>query len=63
MGFIEAPVFTRHLSEYLADELFREMQAFLIANPDAGDVIQGSGGFRMLRWLDNRRQTRRIGSR
>ena len=55
MEFIEAPAFSRFLSEYLTDESFREMQIFLIANPEAGDVIQGTGGFRKLRWLDSRR--------
>ena len=55
MEFIEAPAFTRFLSGYLADEFFREMQSFLLANPSAGDVMQGTGGFRKLRWLDDRR--------
>ncbi len=27
----------------------------MILNPEAGDVIQGTGGFRKLRWLDQRR--------
>lgn len=31
------------------------MQAFLLANPEAGDVIRGTGGFRKLRWIDTRR--------
>jgi len=55
MEFIEAPAFTRHLPEHLSDERFREFQAFLMANPDAGDVIQGTGGFRKIRWSDDRR--------
>ena len=46
MEFIEAPAFTRHLPEYLSDERFKEFQTFLMANPEAGDVIQGTGGFR-----------------
>ena len=55
MEFIEAPAFTRFLSDYMSDDHFREMQTFLIANPEAGDVIQGTGGFRKLRWKDSRR--------
>ena len=55
MEFIEAPAFTRYCPDYLQDESFREMQNFLLTNPESGDVIQGSGGFRKLRWLDSRR--------
>ena len=31
------------------DGLYRELQEVLIGNPDAGDVIPGSGGLRKLR--------------
>ena len=55
MEFIEAPAFTRHLAEYLNDEQYRAFQAVLMLNPEAGDVIQGSGGFRKVRWIDTRR--------
>lgn len=55
MEFIEAPAFTRFLSDYMSDGYFRELQVFLMANPEAGDVIQGTGGFRKLRWKDSRR--------
>jgi len=55
MEFIEAPAFTRYQAQYLADESFREMQNFLMESPEAGDVLQGTGGFRKLRWLDSRR--------
>src|SRR5208282_927714 len=46
MEFIEAPAFTRHLSDYLNDEDYREMQARLGANPELGDLMPGTGGFR-----------------
>ena len=49
MEFIEAPAFTRH-------DLYKELQAYLMVNPEGGDVIQGTGGFRKLRWSDNRRK-------
>lgn len=55
MEFIEAPAFTRHLPEYLSDDRYKELQAYLALNSEAGDVIQGTGGFRKLRWLDSRR--------
>ncbi len=55
MEFIEAPAFTRYLSDYMSDEQFRSLQAFLMAKPTSGNVIQGTGGFRKLRWSDERR--------
>lgn len=55
MVFIEALLFTRHLPDYLEDDEYRELQHFLIEQPDAGDLIQGTGGLRKLRWsLDNK---------
>jgi hypothetical protein len=33
----------------------RLLVTFLISNPEAGNVIQGTGGFRKIRWLDDRR--------
>jgi hypothetical protein len=55
MEFVEAPVFTRYLSDYMSDEELRRLQAFLMVKPKAGDVIQGTGGFRKLRWSDQHR--------
>ena len=50
MEFIEAPAFTRHLSSYLSDDGYRKLQADLAANPELGDLMPGTGGFRKLRW-------------
>jgi hypothetical protein len=36
MEFIEARAFTRHLSEYLADDDYRELQDTLGAKPEFG---------------------------
>ena len=55
MEFFEAPAFTRHVSSYLSDDEYREFQHRLAANPELGDVIPGTGGFRKLRWPDPRR--------
>lgn len=55
MEFLEAPAFTRHLPTYLDDTEYRALQAFLAENPDAGDVIPGTGGVRKVRWTDQRR--------
>lgn len=61
MEFIEAPAFTRHISEYLADDAYRQLQAELTDNPELGDVMPGTGGFRKLRWADPRRGKGRRG--
>ena len=61
MEFIEAPAFTRHLSNYLIDDDYRELQAKVGANPELGDLMPGTGGFRKLRWADTRRGKGRRG--
>jgi hypothetical protein len=49
-SFIETKLFTRLVQEYLTDDEYRELQALLIEQPEAGDVVPGSGGVRKLRW-------------
>lgn len=53
--FVELPAFAKYRSEYLEDEGFRELQNALMANPEAGDVLEGTGGLRKLRQADPRR--------
>ena len=55
MEFIEATPFTQHLEDFLSDDQYRELQTLLLLSPTEGDVIQGTGGFRKLRWADTRR--------
>jgi hypothetical protein len=55
MEFIETPVFTEVLPDYLSDDEYRELQLFLTLQPEAGEVMPGTGGFRKLRWADQRR--------
>ena len=55
MEFIEAPLFTQLLPEYLTDDEYARLQLYLAADPEAGDVIPGTGGFRKVRWVDPRR--------
>ena len=43
MIFIEAPAFERIRDRYLDDGQYRLLQAALMANPEAGDLIRGSG--------------------
>jgi hypothetical protein len=48
--FVETRLFTKLVQEYLSDDEYGALQQSLIANPEAGDVIPGSGGVRKLRW-------------
>lgn len=48
--FIEAASFERLRATYLDDDEFAELQVFMMENPEAGDVIPGTGGVRKLRW-------------
>ena len=53
--FFETPIFTRLLPSYLSDESYRKLQWALMDNPELGDVMPGTGGFRKIRWGDSRR--------
>lgn len=49
-SFVETRLFTRLVLRYLSDQEYSELQLTLITDPDAGNVIPGSGGVRKLRW-------------
>jgi len=53
--FVELPAFARFRQDYLDDERFRELQNALLRNPEAGDVIEGTGALRKVRHADARR--------
>ena len=48
--FVETKLFTKLVQQYLTDDEYGTLQQSLIVNPEAGDVIPGSGGVRKLRW-------------
>ncbi len=48
--FIESPVFSSLLPDYLTDEEYAGLQEHLCDNPEAGDLVRGSGGVRKVRW-------------
>jgi hypothetical protein len=48
--FVETKLFTKLVQQYLTDDEYATLQQWLIVNPEAGDVIPGSGGVRKLRW-------------
>lgn len=47
--FVELPQFTAIVTALVSDEDYRQFQTELIENPEKGDVIQGTGGFRKAR--------------
>lgn len=50
LTFIESPIFTRYVDDYLSEESYADLQWHLLSHPDAGDIIRSSGGVRKLRW-------------
>lgn len=50
MIFIETSTFTRLIEIYLTDDEYLGLQSFLLKYPDAGKIVQGSGGVRKIRW-------------
>ena len=48
MVFIETPIFTAAVRELLSDEEYARLQEHLVRQPDAGDVIAGTGGLRKI---------------
>ena len=48
--FVETSIFTKLVKSNLSDEEYRALQLELARDPNAGNVIPGSGGLRKLRW-------------
>jgi hypothetical protein len=53
--FVELRMFQKYRDDYLDDDLFRSFQLELLKNPEAGDLIEGTGGLRKIRFNDQRR--------
>ncbi len=56
--FVETPIFTRRIGNYLNDNEYGRLQSFLADYPDSGRIIRGSGGMRKLRWAGGGRGKR-----
>jgi len=55
LTFIETRLFSRIVGDYLDDDEYALLQAWLGLHPHAGAVIPGSGGLRKVRWgIDSR---------
>jgi hypothetical protein len=44
--FVELPLFERIRKDYLDDDAYSDLQQELMSNPEAGDMIEGTGGLR-----------------
>ena len=50
LTFVETKLFTRLADDYLGEHGLLALQVHLLAQPEIGKVIAGSGGVRKLRW-------------
>ena len=50
MLFIETSIFENQVYNYLSDDEYGNLQAFLSNNPDSGAIVRGTGGLRKVRW-------------
>ena len=55
LEFFETTVFTRQITALLADSDYAALQGTLVVDPEAGDLIPGTGGLRKIRWSEQRR--------
>lgn len=53
--FVELPEFSRHREKFLDDDAFRTLQGMMLKMPEAGVVLEGTGGLRKLRYADPHR--------
>ncbi|NQZ30842.1 MAG: type II toxin-antitoxin system RelE/ParE family toxin [Oceanospirillaceae bacterium] len=51
--FIETSIFTKQIQEIATDDELKDLQIELIAQPQKGDIIQGTGGLRKIRMAVN----------
>jgi hypothetical protein len=58
MIFIESATFAADVRELLGDDEYIALQLHLVSHPDAGEVIQGTGGLRKMRWITKGRGKR-----
>ena len=56
--FVETTAFTRRITETMSDDEYRLLQEALLRRPAHGDLIEGTGGVRKLRWGEEGRGKR-----
>lgn len=50
LTIIESPLFSKIWADYWSVEEHEEFTVHIAANPEAGDLVPGSGGCRKIRW-------------
>jgi len=50
MTFYETDIFTAQIVDLIEDDSYAELQASLMVDPEAGDLIPRSKGLRKVRW-------------
>jgi mRNA-degrading endonuclease RelE of RelBE toxin-antitoxin system len=55
---VETAVFTRQVDRLLSSDSYRDLQNYLVDDPNRGSVIPGTGGLRKLRWQGSGRGKR-----
>lgn len=50
MTFYETNIFTEQIVDLIDDDSYAELQASLIVDPEAGDLMPRSKGLRKIRW-------------
>jgi mRNA-degrading endonuclease RelE of RelBE toxin-antitoxin system len=58
LTFVETKLFTGLVGGYLSDDQYAALQLSIAANPEAGEIVRGSGGVRKLRWSGSGRGKR-----
>jgi hypothetical protein len=58
MVFLETTLFSKRIGDLISDEEYRILQTALLAKPDLGVMIPGSGGIRKVRWAASGRGKR-----
>ncbi|MBT8462194.1 MAG: type II toxin-antitoxin system RelE/ParE family toxin [Rhodothermales bacterium] len=58
MEIRETSFFTKKIEKLLDRESYRLLQLSLVAYPESGDLIRGSGGLRKIRWSGSGRGKR-----
>ena len=48
-------MFTAQITSLLTDDEYAELQGVLVVRPDAGDLIEDTGGLRKIRWTEAKR--------
>jgi len=55
LEFRETDLFTFQITRLLSDQEYSELHGVLVVQPDAGDLIENTGGLRKVRWSQQKR--------